>query len=29
MIISKKRPVAFVMVSTNQGPMIVNRHDYR
>ena len=29
MIISKKRPVAFVVVSTNHGTMLVNRHDYR
>jgi FkbM family methyltransferase len=29
MNISKKRPVAFVVVSTNHGTMIVNRHDYR
>ena len=29
MSISKKRPVAFVVVSTNHGTMLVNRHDYR
>jgi len=29
MNISKKRPVAFVVVSTNHGAMLVNRHDYR
>jgi len=28
MNISKKRPVAFVLVSTNHGTMLVNRHDY-
>jgi hypothetical protein len=24
-----KRPTAFVLVATNHGSMLVNRHDYR